>query len=204
MKQNLPSITAVMLLSATAVQAQTNAEPMAHRHFVGSSAWVMIGALMDESPEFYQLNYGYRLTTRDVVSVEAITWKYGAPLGIPYGPAFGAAEEDYPGSVKGVGVGVAYQRFLWRDAYAAVHALPLSQRHSDESGTEIQKGFQLFLTYRLGYQVQLPGDRFFLEPSIAATHWPINTNVPEAFAARDAKWPNHFLAEPGLHFGVRF
>lgn len=37
----------------------------------------------------------------------------------------GAEEEEYPGSVREYGLGVAYQRFLWKDAYTAVHALPL-------------------------------------------------------------------------------
>jgi hypothetical protein len=64
--------------------------------------------------------------------------------------------------------------------------------------------FKLFLTARLGYQVGLLRGRLFLEPSVAFTYWPVDTHVPPAFAERDAWWPNHFLFEPGLHFGVRF
>lgn len=60
------------------------------------------------------------------------------------------------------------------------------------------------MTYRLGYQVALFKNRFFIEPSVAATHCPVNTNVPEAFAKLENKWNNHFLFEPGLHFGVKF
>jgi hypothetical protein len=44
----------------------------------------------------------------------------------------------------------------------------------------------------------------FVEPSLAITHWPITTNVPDSFAAKDRRWPTYFLGEPGLHFGVRF
>ena len=62
----------------------------------------------------------------------------------------------------------------------------------------------LFMTYRLGYHVQLFKNRFFIEPSVAMTHWPVKTNVPESFARLDSKWPSYFLFEPGLHFGVKF
>jgi hypothetical protein len=74
----------------------------------------------------------------------------------------------------------------------------------NEEGEKIQNGFQLFLTGRVGYHIRLFKDRFFLEPSIAVTYWPINTNVPESFAEVEKKWPNYFLFEPGLHFGVKF
>jgi hypothetical protein len=173
------------------------------RHSLGSSGFVLANVLLTDPPDFYQLNYGYRLTRRDVISVEAITWKYDAPLGIPYGPSFDSPDEDYPGYVRSFGLGVAYQRFLWRSLYSGVHALPLRQTYFDENDVRVQNGFQLFLTLRLGYHLALR-QRFFLEPSLAMTHWPINTNVPAAFAAKDSKWPNYFLLEPGLHFGVKF
>jgi len=112
-------------------------------------------------------------------------------------------EERYPGSVREFGVGAAYQRFLWKGRHSAAHALPLFQRYQDEDGRTIQNGFQLFLTGRVGNQVSMFGGRAFLEPSMAATAWPINTNVPDSFAAKERKWPRHFLFEPGLHFGWR-
>jgi len=105
--------------------------------------------------------------------------------------------------VLGYGVGAAYQRFLWRGGYAALHALPLLQQYVDSRGERIQNGFQLFITLRAGYRVDLFRDRAFLEPSVAFTYWPINTNVPESFARMDARWPNYFKFEPGLHFGFR-
>ncbi len=170
---------------------------------VGSSMFMAMNALPDP-PKFFQFNAGYRVTNRDVVSLEAITWTYERPLGIPWGPSFDDKLENYPGDVRSFGVGVAYQRFLWRGAYAAAHALPLLQQYRDPAGREIQKGFQLFTTLRAGYHVPLFRKRWFIEPSIAMTAWPVNTNVPDSFAARDRKWSKYFLAEPGLHFGMRF
>jgi hypothetical protein len=173
------------------------------RHFLGSSAF-MAANLFPDSASFYQLSYGYRLTPRDVLVVEAITWTYRAPLGIPYWASADAPDRAYPGSVREYGVGLAYQRFLWRNLYAAVHATPLLQQYRDADGKRIQNGFQLFLTLRAGYHLGFFDDRLFVEPSVAFTHWPIKAHVPDAFARIDARWPNYFLFEPGLHFGVRF
>lgn len=174
------------------------------RHFAGSSLFILANLLsLSDPPVFYQLNYGYRLTPKDAISIEAITWRYHAPLGIPYG-SWGSPDEAYPGHITEYGVGAAYQRFLWKGAYSAIHALPLLQNYVNAEQEIIQRGFQLFLTFRLGYHVKLFQNRFFLEPNIAFTHWPVNTNVPETFADLEAKWPNYFLFEPGLHFGVAF
>lgn len=136
--------------------------------------------------------------------MEAITWQYHEPLGIPWGSSKGSGEERHPGSVRSFGVGLAYQRFFWRGLYSAAHALPLLQHYQDENGGKIQNGFQLFLTGRVGYQIPLLRERAFLEPSVAATAWPINTNVPESFAAKERNWPRYFVFEPGLHFGWRW
>lgn len=67
---------------------------------------------------------------------------------------------------------------------------------------DLANGYQLFMTYRVGYHLPLFGGRLFLEPSVAMTHWPVNTNVPDSFADKEAPWPNYFLFEPGLHIGI--
>jgi hypothetical protein len=173
------------------------------RQYIGSSLFLLANCLPDP-PSFYQINYGYRLTRKDVVSLEAITWTYDAPLGIPYGSSHESPEQSYPGSIKGVGLGFAYQRFLWQNLYASIHATPLLQTYRNERKEKIQHGFQLFSTLRLGYHLPFFKNRFFLEPSVAATYWPVNTNMPQSFRAVESNWPDYFLFEPGLHFGIKF
>ena len=178
-------------------------DPLYHRCFIGTSAFVL-GNLAPDPPSFYQLNFGYRITPKDVLSIEAITWRYDAPLGIPYGPSFDAKSEKYPGSIREYGIGLVYQRFLWKNLYTSLQTIPFTRIYRDESDNFIQRGFQLFMTFRLGYHIQLFKNRFFIEPSVAATCWPVSTNVPEGFAEKDSKWPNYFLFEPGMHVGVKF
>ncbi len=196
---------AVLLSAPRDASAQTEeSDPNYRRHFVGSSLFVLVNLVpLKDPPSFFQLNYGYRVTPRDVVSLEAITWKYYAPLGIPWGGSYGAAEEAFPGAVRAYGVGVVYQRFLWKGLYAALHAMPMRQIFFDASGETIGSGFQLFVTLRAGYHVELFSNRFFVEPSIAATYWPINTSLPQTFQQKEDKWPNYFLWEPGAHVGVK-
>jgi hypothetical protein len=85
-----------------------------------------------------------------------------------------------------------------------VHVLPLVKQYVDEDDQKIQNGFRLFLTARAGYHLKLFRGRVFLDPSIAATFWPIDTNMSATFAERERRWPNYFLFEPGLHVGIRF
>lgn len=194
-------IIAAGLLSA-GLSAQ-NSETDSSRCYIGSSAFMLV-SLTPASASFYQLNFGYWLSFRDVISLEAITWKYDAPLGIPYGPSMGDSSEKYPGSIREYGVGIVYQRFLWKGLYSSLQALPLRRVYQDEYNKTIGKGFQLFSTFRLGYHIRLARNRFFIEPSIAATCWPISTHVPASFAEKDKKWPRYFLFEPGLHLGFKF
>lgn len=182
----------------------TNAPPSEppRRGFLSTSLFMLVNLLpLDEPPEFFQLNYGHRFTPKDVLLIEAITWKYYAPLGIPYGSSQGDPAESFPGHVRDIGVGLAYQRFLWEGSYVALHATPFIQTYFDEAGDKIQTGFQLFTTLRFGYHFAL-GERLFLEPSVAFTAWPINTNLPASFQQQEDKWPSYFLFEPGLNFGV--
>lgn len=174
------------------------------RHFIGSTMFIIMTPLLDPSPEYYQLNYGYRLTAKDVLSVEAITWTYTGPLGRPYGPDYDNKDSDFPGRVKAFGLGLAYKRFIWKGVYGQIHATAFKQNYLDEANTKIQSGFQLFNTLRFGYHFKLFNNRMFIEPSIAMTAWPINTNLPESFQVEEDNWPKYFLFEPGLHFGINF
>lgn len=197
----------VFTLAFTKANSQTQAKDSTYRKFFVGSTLFMLGNFIPDDPnppDFVQLNFGYRITPEDVISIEVKTWKYAWPLGIPYGISFQSAEEKYPGYIREFGIALAYQRFLWKGAYTAVHAMNALQRYIDDDHNKLQNGYQLFMTYRLGYHFQMFNNRLFIEPSVAITHWPVNTNVPESFARLENKWPNYFLFEPGLHFGIKF
>ena len=174
------------------------------KYFVGSTMFVLGNLAPKNKPDFVQLNLGYRLTGKDVVSLELKTWKYAWSLGIPYGKSFEAPEEKFPGYIREYGFALAYQRFLWKGLYAAVHSMNAWQSFVNEKGEKIDHGFQIFNTYRVGYHIKLFKDRFFIEPSIAVTHRPYHTKMPDSFKQMDDKWRKFFIGEPGLHVGYNF
>ena len=195
----------VALASSLPLRAQYTKQDTTYRKcFVGSTLFLLGNLIPRNRPDFVQLNFGYRLTGKDVVSLELKTWKYAWPLGIPYGQSHEAPEEQFPGYIREYGFALAYQRFWWKGLYTGVHVISAWQSFVDNDGKKIDPGFQIFNTYRVGYHFKLWKDRFFIEPSIAVTHRPYHTVMPESFKRLDDQWPQYFIGEPGLHFGFNF
>lgn len=175
------------------------------RWFVGSTLFLLGNFSTTNNPEFAQLNLGYRLTGKDVVSLELITWKYAWPLGINpfFSKEYGKPEEKFPGYIREYGFALAYQRYLWKGLYIAVHAAPMWQTFKNENGEKLDNGFILFNTNRIGYHVKLFKDKCFIEPSLGVAGRAYHTEMPDGFKQKDDKWPK-YTPEPGLHFGFNF
>jgi hypothetical protein len=203
MKSILASLVIVLLSAGnSSAIAETGKDPE-RKYYIGTSAF-MIGNLFPDPPYFFQLDYGFHLTQKDVLIIEGITWTYLAPLGMPVTSAKVPKDKSYPGSVRAFGVGLDYQRFYWKGLYSTVHATPFLQYFMNPDNEVIQTGFQLFLQFRIGYHFKLFHNRFYIEPSVAFNYWPINTNLPVSFQQKEDKWPNYALFEPGLNFGFKF
>jgi hypothetical protein len=195
--KKLISTTLVIVLFSTMVFCQTeNTEADFKRHSIGSSLF-LLGNIGD-SVRFMQLNYGYRLTPKDNLIVEAITWTYYEPLG-----TYLNSEEFYPGKVRASGIGLGYQRFLWKNLFSTFEPTFFLQQFYDSDGTKIQNGFQLYLQFIVGYRFEFFNKRIFVEPAIALKYWPVNTNFPESFAEIENEAPKYKF-EPVLNFGFRF
>lgn len=177
------------------------------RWFVGSSMFVLVGNFSTVNPpNFAQLNLGYRITGKDVITLEPKTWKYSWPNGIhPFlNKAYGKPEEKFPGYIREYGLSVAYQRFFWKGLYAEINVMPTFQTFVNDKGKKIDNGFQIFNTYRVGYHIKLFKDRFFIQLSIAITHRAYHTTLPDGFKQLDDKWSKFIYGEPGFHFGFNF
>jgi hypothetical protein len=196
----------IICANPSQVNAQyTEQDSMSSDFFLGSTFFMLANLIPDDnSPEFYQINLGYRLSPKDVLSVELKTWTYRWPLGIPYGKSYEAPEEKFPGSIKEYGVALSYQHFWWKGLYAGVHVMNAWQTFRNDENMKIENGFQIFNTYRAGYHFKLFKKRFFIEPSIAITHRPYHSEMPDSFKQFDDKWSKFFFGEPGLHFGFNF
>ena len=193
---------ALLASISSAAHAQADAPPPASPRgwSLGTSVWMVANAL-PKPPHFYILELGRNLTPRDMLVVTALTWTYPGPIGIPYGESFGDPKEDYPGLVRSFGLAVGYRRALYRGLGASVHAFHSAQRY-EERGQPARTGYQLYLQARLGYRFTFGGVPLWVEPSLVGSAWPIQTNRPASFRAKDDRWPSFFVAEPWLNVGV--
>jgi hypothetical protein len=207
MKKKIVFIGLVLLMTSTLqLKAQyVKTDSTYKRWFVGSTLFLLGNLAPVNPPEFAQLNVGYRITGKDVISIELITWKYAWPLGINpfYNKSYGKQEEKFPGYIRDHGIAIAYQKFFWKGLYAAVHVMPMYQKFVNENGNKVDTGFHIFNTYRVGYHFKLFNDRFFFQPSLGIAGRPYYTEMPDGFKQKDDKW-SKWTPEPGLHFGYNF
>ncbi|MCJ7717290.1 MAG: hypothetical protein MUO54_12335 [Anaerolineales bacterium] len=195
--KKLISTTLVIAMFSTMAFCQTEKRDSTfRRHSIGSSLFLM--GNIGDSVNYFQLNYGYQLTQKDLIIAEAITWTYYEPLG-----TYGSSEKFYPGKVKAFGLGLGYQRFLWKNLYSTVEPTFFLQQFYDTDDKKIQKGFQLYLQFIVGYRFEFFKKRMFIEPALALKYWPVNTNFPASFAAIESGAPKYKF-EPGLNFGIKF
>ncbi len=194
------------LTSGLQVKAQRAKQDSTYRKWYVGSSFLMLGNLIPNDknpPEYIQLNVGYRITPKDVVCFDFKRSIYAWPLGLPFGPSFDAPGENYPGHARILAPTLGYQRFWWKGVYTSIRALNAFEKYFDENNKKIGNGYTLYLNFHLGYQFKFFKNRFFFEPAIGCSYWPIRHNLPESFKAVDKKWPNYFI-EPGLHFGFNF
>jgi len=196
----------LMMVGSLQVKAQYSRQDSTYRkYFIGSTLFMIANVIPDNNPpKMVYLNVGYRITGRDAISLEFKTWKYAWPIGIPYGKSYEAEGEGFPGYIREYGVSLNYQRFLWNGLFAQVDVMPAFQTFVNDNGRKIDKGFQIFNTYSIGYHIKLFKDRIFIQPSIAITHRPYQSEMPDSFKEVDDRWSRFFFGQPGLHFGFNF
>lgn len=158
----------------------------------------MVANFFPESANYYQFNYGYQLTQKDIIIADLRTWKYSEPLG-----TYGNSDELYPGKVRANGVTIGYKRFLWKNLFMSVEATNFLQQFYDENDNKTQKGYQLYLAGIVGYRFEFFKKRWFVEPGYAIKYWPVNTNFPAYFAAIEKGAPK-YIFEHNLNIGFKF
>ncbi|HEX2969789.1 MAG TPA: hypothetical protein VHO46_11870 [Bacteroidales bacterium] len=153
----------------------------------------------------YEFHFGYKLSPKDRIGIKVATWKMFAPMGLPMKEQLKFDENNfYPGRLRESGIGVTYQRMLWKGLFASLEILPQLKTYIDINDNKIGNGFKLYTSYHLGYQLSFFKNRIYIEPQIHCQYWPIDTNTPQAFKKMDNNWNNYFLFEPNLYIGLKF
>ena len=75
MKARTVLIATVLSLTVSSVHGQdTGQDPTNRKLFVGSTFFMLGNLARTNPPDLVQLNVGYRITSKDVISIEATTW----------------------------------------------------------------------------------------------------------------------------------
>ncbi|RMF01249.1 MAG: hypothetical protein D6772_05130 [Bacteroidetes bacterium] len=156
-----------------------------------------------------ELHIKRNLDERNIIGLKFATWRLFQPMGIVWWDGLldklESESEFYPGHVRETGLGVSYQRMLWKGLFASVEVLPQFQTYLDENQQKVGDGFKLYNSYHLGYHLAFgKHKRFFVEPQVHCQHWMFDDNAPEGFKSLDDKWRNYFLFEPNLYLGMKF
>jgi hypothetical protein len=190
-----------LALLSLARPGRAEAAPDGDRWSVGTSVWMLANAFPD-SPQFYYLEVDRSLDERDALVVEAATWTYHAPIGIPHWSS-GDTSDEYPGFVRSIGLAFGWRRTLYRGLNASVRSFHFLQLYQEDERPR-KTGYQLFLQTRFGWRWATRAPGFWIEPSIAFNWWPVEVGRPDSFRARDSRWPSYFLFEPWLNLGWRW
>ena len=155
-----------------------------------------------------ELHFKYDLTSKDKIGIKFATWKLFQPMGITWWDGLletlDTKSEFYPGRLREIGLGVSYQRLLWKELFATIEVLPQLKTYLDEDNNKIANGFKLYTSYHIGYHIPLFKNRIFIEPQIHCQNWMFDTNTPQGFKELDRKWRTYFLFEPNMYIGVKF
>lgn len=194
----------LILFSTLNLKAQDSVNVTTNRKWFIGSTLLLLGNLDNtNNPRYIQINAGYRITQKDVIQIRFKRSQYAWPLGIPFGPDFDAPGLNYPGIARIIAPQIGYQRFWWKGLYTSLYVLNAFEKYMDVNKKKIGNGFTLYTDFYLGYQFKFFNDRFFFEPAIGISYWPIRTGVPDDFKTAEKPWPNSFI-QPGLDFGFKF
>lgn len=156
-----------------------------------------------------ELHVKRELDAKNIIGVKFATWRLFQPMGIQWWDGLldkiDSESEFYPGYLHETGIGVSYQRMLWKGLFATVEVLPQYKTYRDLNNEKIANGFKLYTSYHLGYHIAFgKKKRIFIEPQVHFQNWMFDTNTPDAFKQLDNRWKSYFLFEPNLYVGIKF
>lgn len=158
--------------------------------------------------EHIEFHVKSEIDAKNIIGVKFATWRLFQPMGIQWWDGLldkiDSKTEFYPGYLYERGIGVSYQRMLWKGLFASVEVLPLYKTYKDLNNKKIANGFKLYNSYHIGYHFAFgKKKRIFIEPQVHFQNWMFDTNTPSEFKRLDNKWKSYFLFEPNLYIGIR-
>ena len=212
LKKQFYIILLLFIVNKSFAQKTSNKEDSHHRFRLSTPLITLsnVGSWQKRtSTQHIELHFKYNLDSKNILGVKFATWRLFQPMGIQWWDGLlekiDSKSEFYPGYLRETGLGISYQRMLWKGLFATVEVLPQLKTYLNENNSKIGNGFKLYTSYHIGYHIPLTKNkRIYIEPQIHFQNWVIDTNTPSDFKKLDDKWKNHFLFEPNIYFGIIF
>ena len=211
-------LTILLLFCTTSAFAQTNSstdkeDKVAYKWRV-SMPYIVPDELISgygqrTSIQMVELHVKRNLDDKNIVGVKFVTWRLFQPMGITWWDGvvdkIDSGTEYYDGYLRETGIGISYQRMLWKGLFTAVEVVPQIQTYTDLDGNKIKNGFKVYNSVHLGYHAAFgKKKRLFVEPQVHINQWMFDNNSPAGFKEFDNKYGNVFWFEPNLYFGFKF
>lgn len=212
-------VTILLLFCTLGAFAQKNsssgtAPEVAYKYRVSTPYFILtdpIGGGWNDrtSTQMVELHVKRNLDDKNIIGVKFATWRLFQPMGITWWDGLldkiDSGSEFYDGYLRETGIGISYQRMLWKGLFATVEVLPQVQTYTDLEGNKIKNGFKVYNSYHLGYHIAFgKKKRIFIEPQVHVNQWMFDNNSPAGFKEMDDKYGNVFLFEPNIYVGVNF
>ena len=130
MQTRILFLSSLFFLSANSF-AQSDSLKTEYRFSV-STSWFSFANWEPEETniQMYEFHAKYNLTPKDKIGIKFATWKLFQTYGIPlWDPLIMKESENYPGRLRETGIGVSYQRLIWKGLFATVEILPLRKTY---------------------------------------------------------------------------
>lgn len=161
------------------------------------------------SIQMVEFHVKHNLDDQNIIGVKFATWRLFQPMGITWWDGvvdkIESGSDYYDGYLRETGIGISYQRMLWKGLFASIEVLPQVQTYTDLDGNKIKNGFKVYNSYHLGYHFTIgKKKRFFIEPQVHINQWFFDNNSPAGFKEFDDKYGNVFFFEPNFYLGFKF
>ena len=161
------------------------------------------------SIQMVELHVKRNLDDKNIIGVKFATWRLFQPMGITWWDGvvdkIESGSDYYDGYLRETGIGISYQRMLWKGLFASIEVLTQIQTYTDLDGKKIKNGFKLYNSVHLGYHFTVgKKKRFFIEPQVHINQWMFDNNSPAGFKEFDDKYGNVFWFEPNIYLGWKF
>lgn len=106
------------------------------------------------------------LDDKNTIGLKFATWRLFQPMGIVWWDGLldkiESESEFYPGHVRETGLGISYQRKVWKGLFTTVEVLPQFKTYLDLDGNDLGNGFKLYNSFHVGYHIPLGKAKRFL------------------------------------------